>query len=207
MSYLTSNPQLKPFGKPTTHWMVDVETTGLNPAVHAITSIALLQFQPGEIIENFDLHEKVHVRIIDKEWPNEDVSTMHWRKGMGIDEAEALLPGWLKQPLREYIATKVCADPLHTYLWSKSPQFDISFLYYFLYYSSSPLGKLGVPWSYKNIVDVRTLTTCAHFTEKDYEWAEIEADNCHGKTEVYKKHTALYDCVCQVMQVAKVYGI
>lgn len=180
------------------HYMVDVETTGLVPAVHAVTSIAIVQFDPlGSALDfsqELSLVPQMYARILHEGPVVEDPQTREFRLEHGIDREENEIYIQLDaQQIRRYFENIVREDKESVYLWANSPSFDIEFIEYNFYYKKSSIARIPVPWSYRNILDVRTIKTF---------WMCAEAkDRIEQLTKDLLPHNARHDCFKQIIEV------
>lgn len=176
--------------------MLDIETTGLNPGIHTITSFCFLPFAfntHGDMA--FDLPFTARMSIPSTR--RIDADTTEFREKFGIDKAESIL---------ERLTPRIALDSISIWLekfehpptiWAKSTKFDIAFFesYYAEY-------KIEIPWHHRDTIDVRSW--CRGLTDKA-SWGIItlEAENIMKQQNpiadpaLNMPHAALYDCYLQ----------
>jgi len=172
------------------HIMIDIETMGLL-SNSSICSVGAVRFNISDGVfenqfyrENLSLNEQVlqHGRVIYPDtvrfWAKQD------RKAQVCFEGDRI--GSYKEGIIDFYTWMKCNNNDETYVWCKSPQLDISIL-------EDAFFKLGfdIPWSYKKIVDLRTLSVLIP--------CEIE---CSGI-----KHNALDDAKNQALQAIDILRI
>ena len=190
----------------TDHWMVDVETTGLDPRANAITSIALVKFDfKMDYWDWIDLLKykeaditKFHYRVNYVSWDHRvDPETMKWRKENNVDEKELDIKHSITcERLRALLEMHFIRPATEqTVLWAWPPSFDIEFLAHCIFRGHR------FPVSYKNIMDARSLWRMVHSdsnvpsVDKKLKEREEALAQALGKRE---KHNALHDCYWQI---------
>lgn len=171
------------------NFMIDIETTGLVPHRHAITSIAVVGFDwgyndllPPEIL----LHARITIPT-GKVWSQD---TMRFRREANIDImerdiAEEITPDVLVRRLHHLI-------PHNGIVWANPSLFDIAFLEVYCHDYGFVITP---PWHYRNRRDVRSWIEGLQLGDE-----EIPRPD---KNE-YKAHDAAQDCLAQIewMQTA-----
>lgn len=186
--------------------MIDIETTGLIPGVHNITSIAIVYFTRDEELrlspyETFKYWS--HVRVLETlanrfVW---DPETWVFRKGAGFPEAEAELV-----PMRESEAVQTVNDMLQNLfcehsiiphdvtIWAKGTDFDIAFLNFAFH-----KWMLKPAWKYNMVRDVRTHLDACEMV--DFETSTL-ISNIEEKWKLVP-HNALHDCFAQILSLGQ----
>ena len=165
-----------------TDFMLDIETTGLNPCVNHITSCAIVPFElsTGQYSEN-NFHQRFDRTIVGR---LENKDTMYFRAKYNIDKAEKELP--ISENIYETMRniSKFLNDA-NTYVWAKPAHFDIAFLASYFNMCSLP-----IPWSHRNARDLGTyLAAAGHKLTDLYKEIEFTGDT----------HNALHDCYYQIL--------
>lgn len=172
------------------NYMIDIETTGLEPHKHGITSLACLQFD----IATGALQQYVHFAL-QVTAPREcDGETMKWRIEHGIDDMERDIPAYFhpKSALAR-LSAFIHPDGI---VWAKPAKFDIAFLesYYNQYAAFRP------PWHYRNVIDLASYVTGRGVDIKPLEIVCKEEGD-------YQLHDAYSDCLLQIAVLNRAHNL
>lgn len=164
------------------NYMIDIETTGLKPHRHAITSVACVQFD----ITTGALMNFVHFAVDRPEGSREcDELTMKWRMENKVAEMEREIPAYChpKSALAR-LSGFIHPDGI---VWAKPVKFDIAFLesYYEQFAAFNP------PWHYRNVMDLGSYVTGRGLDIKPLETVCKEQGD-------YQLHDAYSDCLLQI---------
>jgi len=177
---------------PIQNWMIDIETTGLNPYKHAITSLAAVAFTPGNYADinhaKHDLHFKLELPA-KTAW---DSDTVQWRHNHHVDTREADLDfKSLKEFFIGFENSLTLSDTAIPIVWAKPTLFDIGFLnnYYDEFGNEMPL-----PWHWRDVVDVNSYIR--GLGEEPY--ADSLYKQARQAVSFGQSHDALYDCKLQI---------
>lgn len=163
------------------NYMIDVETTGLEPDRHAITSLACVQFD----ITTSALQSYVHFAIDFSGSRECDSETMRWRIENKVAEMEREIPAyWHPKSALARLSEFIRRDGI---VWAKPAKFDIAFLesYYKQYTVFRP------PWHYRNVIDLASYVTGRGVDIKPLETVCKEQGD-------YRLHDAYSDCLLQI---------
>lgn len=149
------------FWQGSSHYMVDLETTGLNPGVHGIREIGIVQFEYEPCRMNAIRHWRSALRISPNRFWDKGVRTWLERNPERLAAADALeveaashavwwnplglLNDWLKQDGR------TAGEENCRYFWAKPSSFDWPFFQF--HYEEAGIT---VPFSYRRIIDLRS---------------------------------------------------
>lgn len=142
------------------HFMLDVETTGLNPCQNYVTSVGIVQFKLEREGDNFGatVIDGLNFALIpDRTSRIKDPATMKFRKENNIDLMEK---GIKKQyvaaellaalcDLNEWINSKLDTAAESPILWAHHDKFDVTFIEG--YYREA---NVKPAWSHRDIVDL-----------------------------------------------------
>lgn len=163
------------------HFMLDVETTGMRPDRHAITSVAIVQFDP------VDFHGIKHTYhgLVPPPGREFDAPTMKWRIDNGVPQQEKDLVmlsnmfAWVTE-LHKWLRP----DNREPMIWAKPAYFDVAFLESYI----DMYGAIKL-FHYRNVRDLRSYTD-----GMGWNLSQIEGVvDAHGP-----KHNALVDCKFQI---------
>lgn len=169
------------------NFMIDIETTGLNPAFNSITSIAIVEFD-AERFTNLAFR----TRVLQDASRENDEETMQWREDNKVDEMEAAIPLESSPDHMLTVVHALLSSP-DCVVWAKPTRFDISFLEsYFADYRN----RSYIPWHYRNVVDLASFIKGRGKNIKELE-AEVKAEMA------YNAHDALDDCLFQIAVLRK----
>lgn len=185
-------------------FMLDLESTGTNPGVHAITSFAFLPFkfaQDGTM--NFGQPFTIRVGIPSTR--RIDAETTIFREAEGVDEAESVLTRYTPREALSIIQDWIEEfDGIPT-IWARPTKFDIAFMEsYFTEY------RLEMPWHYRDSIDVRSWIRGLLGEELyDQHWPSIkaaadvmlQAEDPIKDRALNKPHAAIYDCYQQCFMI------
>jgi DNA polymerase III epsilon subunit-like protein len=166
-------------------WMIDIETTGLDANRNAITSVALLEFQPGRFNRNWEDVNWLHCSLSipeDREWCAQNAE---WRrKNPQVHRVESNIPYMDYEVFLAKLYGFLTLEKTRTpHLWAKPLNFDLGFLT--SYCNAYNHGE--VPWHYRNVHDVMSFA----------EGRGCERDAVHKAAaqmmEWQEPHNALWD--------------
>lgn len=168
-----------------THFMIDIETTGLNPGVNHITSCAIVPFslETGQYGENI-FHERFETNIVGRGFSND---TMRFRTEHNIDENEAALlqANTLFLTMKNIKEFLFIENKDSIIVWAKPSHFDIAFLESYFRQTA-----MTIPWSHRNVRDLATyLMAAGHNLTDLYEEVKFTGDT----------HNAQHDCQYQIL--------
>lgn len=177
-------------------FMLDIESTGLEPGKHAITSFCFLPFKlDSDKIMQFG--KPLTVRVSIPSHRRVDAKTTEFRESVGIDEAESVLERYTPRQVLDLVSEWLESFRCNPTIWCKPTKFDIAF--FDSYYADA---KLDTPWHHRDTIDVRSWCRGLNGVEK---WGEVN-DIAKGMMEVEspisnpllnKPHSAIYDCYLQ----------
>lgn len=132
------------------HWMVDIETTGLQPNKNAILSIALVKFDYNTFEPTGDqIYERIDIsigRIWDKE------TEKWWQQQSPEAYAEAVYGGRETPAVVMYYIAKTVKPG--SYFWAKPAHFDYPFVS--SYMTDHLSTNVKNPFNYRKVIDVRS---------------------------------------------------
>ena len=180
------------------HFMLDIETSGLDPKFDMITSVALVPFSGPEL---HDRHVTVAGPLMEFAIDNSKLVGPLFRipqqPGMGGPNVEARIAYEEKLPniyahellstMREHIfQDKRPGNPL---IWINIPHFDLGFIDS---YSRDIHDETSDLVNYRSFVDLNTYIKTMGW-DKNELYAKV--DKTMGES---KRHTALFDCMFQM---------
>lgn len=166
------------------HWMVDIETTGLEPNRNAILSIGLLRFDYNTFEATADgIYERIAIPA-GRVW---DADTEKWWHQQSPEAYnEAVYSGARENPdvIVYYIAKTVKPG---SYFWSKPAHFDYPFVAsYMKDYLSNNVKN---PFNYRKVIDVRSYITGMGPS------AVLAADSYEKMNASQPNHMPINDCL------------
>ena len=184
-------------------FMLDAETTGLNPGIHAITSFCFVPFvfnMQGEM--DFGLPFTIRMSIPTTR--RIDADTTEFREKSGVDAAESVLERLTPRIALDAIGSWLGECGINPTIWAKPTKFDIAFFEsYFTEY------RIDIPWHHRDTVDLRSwcrgLLSQYSVAAGAEAWGEInhEAEQAMHKQNpitdpaLNMPHAAIYDCYLQ----------
>ena len=169
-----------------TNFMIDIETTGLNPGVNHITSCAIVPFdlETGA----YSKHVFYERFLLDIPGRTCNIATMDYRLKKNIERYEKTLDCRESLVVSLYKISNFIASHCKNsdaYIWAKPSHFDIAFLESYYRQCGSK-----IPWGYRNIRDLATyLQAAGHNLVDLYEEIKFTGD----------AHNALHDCHYQIL--------
>ena len=169
-------------------WMIDIETDGLNAEINSITSIAVVEFQLGQLCD-IDEVIKCHYTLTCPDDRAVDLKTLAWRKENDVDIMERNLSEvkyetFLAQ-LHDFLSHESTRTP---HVWAKPTLFDFGFLTSYL----NRYANGNIPWHHRHVHDVNSFID-GRGLDRNEVFARAEKD-----LSWHMPHNALYDCVFQI---------
>jgi hypothetical protein len=202
------------------HFMIDIETLGTNPNSH-IMSIACLKFNPMGNPEAKH-HEDDVIPIVWERWDiiprtcqeiglEIDANTVLWWFQQSEAARMDAVHGLYKEKVHINVALlglnsfiKKYANGIgDTYIWAKSPQFDLTILE-----NAYRKCSMTKPWKYQDQFDVRTVFKLwGNRKRPDYTNIVKEMTKGTGinKGKMMSTHNPVYDCYLQSYLLAHIW--
>jgi len=165
------------------NYMVDIETLDTKPGA-AILSIGAVEFDITGVLAN---EFSVNINLLDSLFNGFTISedTLTWWRNQNANARRALTYDIITKTVAEALAAfgnwlPSCNDDF--FLWAKGPDFDIVLLDH----AYRKMGFQKLPWSYRNVRDVRTIL-----------WAARQV-----QPEATVEHDAVADAIAQAKGVA-----
>lgn len=167
------------------HVMIDIETLGTQPN-SVIVSIGAVKFdfESGQTYEEFYTPISLESCV---EWGmNIDVNTLLWWFSQSEESKKVFFEKSL--PIPQALSDLADFIPSDCVIWANSPSFDITILES----AYRTIGYQTMPWSHRNIMDVRTVVALNPDIKKSF---------------VYEgaAHNALADCYNQIKYLRATY--
>lgn len=167
------------------NYMLDVETTGLDPSTNAITSVAVLPFDVD--MGTMYVQRAIHCRLPIPRDRMDNAETMAWRMQHRVGPRERKLDELSFETFAMRLNHLVMQSSGPPIVWAKPSTFDIPFLR--SYYARYRVESRDVVWPfhYRNVMDLRSYIKGTGF----------DAEEIYTYVGKAGAHDALADCVMQ----------
>lgn len=190
---------------PDVHWMIDLETLGLEPE-SALVQVGMAPFfleaKKGLATKTFRGQSLsiVHKAILKIEGQNRkiDQDTVSWWETSNRQNLHLLKSGDTNLVDELLLLKKILSRDSN--IWANSPRFDVQLLCDCFRQYKEQVGSF--PVSFRNEWDVRTISKLAGLTST--EMKPVYSDSSQFWS-ISNKHDALADCLTQIFQVQTAY--